>query len=179
MVDKAVTPAVSGIALLYGRASTAIYRTTGIDLGFVNLPPDPDFLYSVELATYVNERRASPLLDLAVDNRLSLDKRQRALRAILKFENTSEWVQPFLNELAKGGLLYEGSEPLKETPLVDELIQRIRSEGGVRQTLVRAYAEVAFSFMLQHPNNLIPHSRSSMAVRCVGGRRGVSHRPPY
>ena len=72
--------------------------------------------------------------------------------ALLKFDNTADWIQPFLNELPKGGLLgmYD-----PKTPTLNQLIQQIHVEGGVRQPLVRAYAEVVFSFMLQHPDLVI------------------------
>lgn len=151
-VDKGVTPAVAGITVLYGKLSTEIYKLSRLNLGFVTVPPDQDFLFSVRLASYINERRAGPLLDIAVDSRLPVDKRERALMAISKFETTSDWIQPFLNELPKGGLLGMYDD---EAPLLDELIKKIRAEGGVRQALVRAYAEVVFSFMLQLPDLVI------------------------
>ena len=152
LVDILVNPAVAGITVAYGNASTLIHKLTGLDLGFVNEEPDQEFLFSVRLATYVNDRRAAPLLELATDTRVSNEKRERALRALLKFQSTADWVQPFLNELPKGGMygLYD-----KTTPVLDDLIKKIRAEGGLRQPLVRAYAEVVFSFMLQIPDAII------------------------
>lgn len=152
LIDLVVNPAVAGITVAYGSATTLIHKLTGVNLGFVTEEPDQEFLFSVRLATYVNERRAAPLLELATDTRVSNEKRERALRALLKFENTQDWVQPFLNELPKGGMLglYD-----KTTPVLDELIKKIRAEGGLRQPLVRAYAEVVFSFMLQVPDAII------------------------
>lgn len=152
IVDKGVDPAVEGLAVLYSKASSALYRTTRVDLGLVNLPPDQEFLFSVQMASYINERRAGPLLDIAVDNRFPEEKRARALMALLKFETTADWIQPFLNELPKGGLLGLYDD---QSPLLDDLIKKIRGEGGVRQPLVRAYAEVVFSFLLQVPDLVI------------------------
>ncbi len=150
--DKAFDPAVAGLSKAYGYASTALYRKAGINMGMVTIPADQDFLFGVRLATYINQRRAGPLLDIAADSRFPDEKRERALLALLKFESTSDWIQPFLNELPKGGLLgmYD-----PKTPTLNQLIQQIRSEGGVRQPFVRAYAEVVFSFMLQHPDLVI------------------------
>ncbi len=152
IVDKGVDPAVNGLTLLYSKITTPVYRFTKIDLGFVNMPADQEFMFNVRLATYINQRKATPLLDIAIDSRFSEDQRIRALRAILKFEQSSDWVQPFLNELPKGGLLGLYDE---EAPLLDEIIKKIREQGGVRQPLVRAYAEVVFAFMLQVPDLLV------------------------
>ena len=148
IVDKGVDPAVEGLTVLYGKVSGLVYQLTGFNAGFIVPVPDQEFLFRVRLATYVNERLAAPLLDIAVDNRMPIEKRERALNAILKFESAADWIHPFLNELSKGGLLGLMDD---EAPLLDELIKKIRAEGGVRQPLVRAYAEVVFSFMLQHP----------------------------
>lgn len=152
LIDRLVDPAVEGLTFAYGTASTWIQKATGLNLGFVQEEPDQDFLFSVRLATYVNQRAAAPLLEIATDNRVSNDKRERALRSLLKFESTADWVQPFLNELPKGGMLglYD-----KTTPAIDDLIKKLRAEGGLRQPLVRAYAEVVFSFMMQVPDAII------------------------
>ncbi|MCG3203360.1 MAG: hypothetical protein KCHDKBKB_00016 [Elusimicrobia bacterium] len=152
VVDKGVIPAVEGITVLYGKISTGIYQVSRIDLGFVNPPPDQDFLFSVRLASYINEKRASPLLDIAGDPRFTEEKRIRALLAMLKFESAADWIQPFLNELPKGGLLGLYDE---EAPYIDNLIKKIRAEGGIRQPLIRAYAEVVFAFMLQLPDVVV------------------------
>lgn len=148
-VDAVVEPAVAGMTVAYGKLSTFLNRTTGFNLGFVSIPPDRDFIFRVQVATYVNERQASPLLDMAVDTRLPAPKREEALRALLRFDSVEDWVQPFLNELPKGGLLSHFDE---NSPVLDDLMKRIRSEGGVRQALVRAYAEVVFGFLLQVPD---------------------------
>lgn len=152
LIDAGVTPAVGGITLVYGKITSYIYEKTGLDLGFVTLPTDQEFLFSVRLATYVNQKQASPLLDIAMDNQMPVDKRERALRAMLKFESTADWIQPFLNELSKGGLLGLYDD---EAPYLDDLIKQIRAEGGVRAPLVRAYAEVVFSFMMQVPDMVV------------------------
>ena len=91
--------------------------------------------------------------------------------ALLKFESAADWIQPFLNELPKGGLLGLYDE---DSPQLDELIKKIRAEGGVRQPLVRAYAEVVFSFMLQVPDVLIRRHACRWLSACntSGGTRG-------
>lgn len=152
LLDKAINPAVGGLTLAYSKISTALYGLSGVNLGLVTIAPDPEFLFSVQLATYINEKQATPLLRIASDIRLSREKRERALRAILKFESSSDWIQAFLNELPKGGLLgvYE-----EESPLLDELAKKIREDGGVKQELVQAYAEVVFGFMLQVPDAIV------------------------
>lgn len=152
MVDKGLNPGVNALTNLYGKISTFIFQKSQIDLGFVTFPEDSEFLFNVQLATYINQRRAGPLLDMAVNGLLPQDQRQRALLSLLKFESTSDWIQPFLNELPRGGMLNFYNE---EIPEVDALIKKIRSEGGVRQPLVRAYAEVCFSFMLQLPTLVV------------------------
>ncbi len=145
-VDKGFDPAVAGITVLYGKISSALYRRTGLNGGFVTVPPDPEFVFRVRMATYVNERKAGPLIDLASNQRHPEAWRKDAMLALLKFESVSEWIQPFLNELPKGGLLglYEA-----DSATLDQLIKRIRAEGGIREPLVRAYGEVVFEFMLQ------------------------------
>lgn len=152
LLDKAINPAVGGLTLAYSKFSTAVYGVSGLNLGFVTIPPDPEFLFSVQLATYLNEKQAAPLLRIASDIRSPQEKRERALRALLKFESSTDWIQAFLNELPKGGLLgmYE-----EQSPLLDDLAKKIREDGGVRQELVQAYAEVVFSFMLQVPDAVV------------------------
>lgn len=152
LIDKPMDFAVAGISVGYGKISTWIYNKTGFDAGFVSVRPDPNFLFRVRVASYVNDRRPGPLLDMAVDQRLSIEQRTEALLAILKFDSISEWVQPFLNELAKGGLpgLYDA-----QTPIINQLVERIRSEGGIRQPLIRAYADSVLSFMMQHPTPIL------------------------
>jgi hypothetical protein len=170
-VDAVVDPAVAGLTVAYSHFSTFLHRITGVNLGFVEEEPDQEFLFAVRLATYINERQAKPLVEMATDQRLSNEKRERALRALLKFQSTADWVQPFLNELPKGGMLglYE-----KNTPVLDELMKKVRAEGGLRQPLVRAYAEVVFSFMLQVPDAVIRShalrwvTPSSARTRCAG-----------
>lgn len=142
-VDAAVTPAAAGITLLYGKITTPLYRASGVDLGFVQPRVDPAFQRRVEIAGYVKTRQAGPLVEMAVDVHRPLAIRHQALRALLKFDRSEDWIQPFLNELPRGGLGESESE------ILDALIKQIRAEGGVRNSLVRAYAEVAFSFMLQ------------------------------
>lgn len=152
LVDKPFNFAVAGITMAYGHVSTFLYEHTGMDFGFVSPRPDPDFLFRVRLAAYVNEKRPGPLLDIAVDARLTDAERTEALNSLLKFDSTAQWVQPLLNELAKGGLpgLYE-----KQSPLLDALMQRVRAEGGIRQPLVRAYADSVLSFIMQHPKPVL------------------------
>ncbi len=152
LADLGVTPAVAGVTMLYGKATTLIYKYTGLDLGFVSTSPDLEFLFNVRLATYINERRAVPLLEIAGDTQFSNDQRESALASLLKFESSTEWIQPFLNELPKGGLLGLYDD---ESPMLDELVRKVRAEGGVRQPLVRAYAEVVFAFMLQVPDVIV------------------------
>jgi hypothetical protein len=149
LVDIPVVKAVSGLTLAYGTLSTYLFEKFGVDWGFVSRSPDPEFLFNVRVATAINERRAGPLIDFAVDSSLSRPKREQALRALLQFDSVSEWIQPFLNELPKGGMV-ELNE--SNSPILDELIKRIRKEGGIRQPLVRAYAEVVFSFLMQVPD---------------------------
>jgi len=152
IVDKIVDPAVQGISIVYGRFSTLLLHQTGIDLGFTAIPPDPDYVFKVRVATYINQKRAALLLDLATDTRLPILQREEALRGLLKFDSSVEWIQPFLNELPKGGLpgMYD-----EQAPILDELMKQIRSEGGIRSPLVRAYAEEVFGFMLQLRDSVV------------------------
>ncbi|MCB4755798.1 MAG: SH3 domain-containing protein [Elusimicrobia bacterium] len=151
-IDFVASPTVQGLSLAYGKASTLLHRWTLIDLGFVGASSDPDFLFRVQLATYINERRAAPLLDIAANKQASLQRREAALLALHKFDSSIEWIEPFLNELPKGGLLELHEE---ETPLLDSLMKMVRSEGGIQKSLVKAYAELVFEFMLQVPDAIV------------------------
>src|SRR4051812_916633 len=79
LADRAIDPAVSGLSHVYSEASTFIFRHTGVNLGLVSVPADQEFLFAVRLATYTNQRRAGPLLDICADTRFPDDKRERAL----------------------------------------------------------------------------------------------------
>ncbi len=151
-LDVVVTPAVQGLTGGYSSLSTFLNGKTGLDLGLVQPAKDPAFDEAVRLATFVNERSASSLIDIACDKRYSDRKRNNALQMLLKFSSSADWIQPLLNELPKGGMisLYQ-----RETPTLDMLFRLIREEGGVQQPLVRAYAELVFSFMLQAPDGVL------------------------
>jgi len=152
VVDVVVEPAAAGITLAYGKMSTFFFKYTGINLGFVSRSTDPEFEFRVRIANYVKSKNAGALVKLSIDHGLPRIKREMAMDALLRFDSTKDWVQPFLNEIYKGGMLglYE-----EKPTLLDRLIKQIRVEGGIRQTLVRAYAEVVFSFMMQNPENII------------------------
>lgn len=152
LLDKALNPVVNGIVVLYGKMSSFLYYKTGFDLGFVTPALDPDFLFRVRLATYVKEKKPALLLDMASDGTLSRPQREEALKALLRFDSSSDWIQSFLNELPKGGLLglYE-----PQAALLDELVKRVRLEGGIEAPLVRDYAEVVFSFLIQLPDAVV------------------------
>jgi len=138
-------PVVKGILTVYSQVSTIVFRMTGANWGLVSWPTDQDFLFRVQLATYVNARKAEPLLDIAMNPRHPLQRREMAINSLLKFEATSDWIQPFMNELSKGGLI----DLDRQSPVLNKLFEKIREEGGIRNLLVRAYAEVVFSFLLQ------------------------------
>jgi|GEM_PF-4572440 len=157
VVDLAINPAVAGVALVLGKVSSLTHRTVGLDLGFFHKEMDPEFLFRVRLAKYVTDRKAGPLVELAVDSLASREKREAALKALLKFESTSDWIQPFLNELFKGGMLELNEE---KSPLLDELMKRVRQQGGIKNSLVRAYADVVFSFMAQVPERPLVRSKA-------------------
>ena len=157
LVDMVVTPAVAGITIIYGKASSFVHKITGINLGFVKKEPDSDFLFRVQLANYINNKKAAALVEISTDQLASRKQREDSLLALLKFESTADWVQPFLNELFKGGML-QLYEP--EAPLLDALMKKVRSEGGIRNSLVRAYAEVVLAFMIQVPDQPIVRQRS-------------------
>ncbi len=152
LVDKAVRPSVYGLTAAYGAGSTMLHRMTGVDLGFVNPPVDKDFIFRVQLATYINERQAQPIMDIAMDQLKTYEQREKALQALLKFPSHEEWIRPFLNDLPKGGMvgLYDES-----SAALDALFRQIRLEGGIQKPLIRAYAEVSLSFMLQVPDDII------------------------
>ncbi|MCB4757174.1 MAG: hypothetical protein LHV69_09155 [Elusimicrobia bacterium] len=144
-LNRLSRPVVKGIMTVYSHASTFLFQTTGIDLGLVNPPPDSEFMFQVQMATYINERKAGPLLDIAMNTRVSLTHRETAIKSLLKFDYPPDWIQPFINELSKGGLI----ELDQHSPVLNSLFEKIREEGGIRNPLLRAYAEVVFSFMLQ------------------------------
>jgi hypothetical protein len=125
---------------------------TGLDLGFVSPSPDKNFIFRVQLATYVNERQAQPIIDIAMDQLKTKEQREQALRALLKFPSHLDWIRPLLNDIPKGGMvgLYD-----EESPALDNLFKQIRLEGGIQKPLIRAYAEVSLSFMLQVPDDII------------------------
>jgi hypothetical protein len=129
-----------------------VYRTTGLDLGFAERPTDKDFIFQVQLATYANERQAQPLIDIAMDQLKTKLQREQALQALLRFPSNSDWIRPFLNDIPKGGMvgLYD-----EESPVLDSVVRQIRLEGGIQKPLIRAYAEVSLSFMLQVPEDII------------------------
>jgi hypothetical protein len=151
-INKGVKPSVEGLTSVYGKVSSAIYRASGIDLGFVTRPTDKDFIFRVQVATYINERQAQPLIDIAMDQLKTKEQRETALRALLRFPSVSDWIRPFLNDIPKGGMvgLYD-----EESPALDEIIRQIRLEGGIKKPLVRAFAEVSLSFMLQVPDAVV------------------------
>lgn len=148
VVDRVVDPAVTGITVLYGGFSQLVNKSTGLDLGFLKPEDDSVFEHRVEFARFINDRNGAALVQLATDQGESKENREKALRALLKFDTSQNWIQPFLNELPRGGLpgLYD-----QKAPVLDELFEKIRQEGGIQNSLVRAYAEVVFSFMLQVP----------------------------
>lgn len=144
-VGLCFNPIVKGMTRAYGKLSTHVHKWTGFRLGFVEPVVDPDFLFEVQVASFINERRASPLIDIGMDISLDVNKRVRALEGLLKFDSVEQWIRPFLNELYKGGLIQLD----QQAPVLDELFKKIRSEGGIKSPLVSAYAEVVFDFMLQ------------------------------
>lgn len=152
LVSRLVRPAVVGAVQIYSKISSALYRKTGMQLGYVVYTRDPEFSFRANVADLINSHHAAPLLQIAM-NRLNSDShREAALKALLKFDSINDWIQPFLNEIFKGGMygLYD------ETPnVLDDLIKRVRAEGGIANPLVRAYAEVVFPFMLQAPDAIV------------------------
>lgn len=152
LVDKGVRPSVSGLTDAYGTLSSFVHRTTGLNLGFVKQEPDKDFIFRVQLATYVNERQAQPIIDIATDQLKSREQREQALKSLLKLPSHADWIRPFLNDLPKGGMigLYD-----EQSPVLDEIIRQIRLEGGIQKPLIRAYAEVSLSFLLQVPQDIL------------------------
>lgn len=177
-VDLFLDPAVAGIAVGYSALSTFLHAKTGVDIGLVRPETDPEFAARVRMATWINERNAAALIDIAADKRYPDEEREKALRALLKFNSSADWIQPLLNELPKGGLvgLYE-----HRTPALDALFERVRADGGVRRPLARAYAELVFSFMLQVPDAILrahafrwlPDALPEDALAMIAARIGV------
>jgi len=156
-IDIFVRPAVAGMALLYSAGSTWVYENFGLNAGFVKKKTHPEFRFHVRLAQYVNKRKATPLVQISVDQLAPRNRREAALKALKKFDSSAYWIEPFLNQLYQGGML-DLYEP--KAPLLEDLMSKIRAEGGIRNPLVRAYSEVVFSFMVQVPDQPILRARA-------------------
>src|SRR4051812_12514007 len=84
-IDLFLDPAVAGITVGYSSLSSFVYRRTGLDLGLARPTLDPRFRSRVQFATWVNERKAGPLIDIAADSRYPNSEREAALMALLRF----------------------------------------------------------------------------------------------
>ncbi|MFN0117261.1 MAG: SH3 domain-containing protein [Elusimicrobiota bacterium] len=146
---KVIQPVVGGMTMIYSKFSQIIYLKFKKDIGF--LPPkiNEEFDLKVKIAQLVNERDAESLILMSSDPHLNKTYREWALQNLLKFDSPSEWIQPFLNELPKGGMIEVNDE---KTPNIDLLIMKIKAVGGNKQNLIRAYDEVVFNFMIKANN---------------------------
>jgi len=156
-INILVRPAVAGMALLYSAGSTWVYENFAFDAGFVKKKTHPEFKFHVQLAHYVNKRKATPLVQISVDQLAPRNRREAALKALKKFDSSADWIEPFLNQLYLGGML-DLYEP--KAPLLEDLMSKVRAEGGIQNPLVRAYSEVVFSFMVQVPDQPVLRARA-------------------